>query len=516
MLRRGNVSETGQVDDKTEPVADKIEQNSIVTDSNAAISLQFTTTGPTPITSWQFRNADDTANAVFAGITFDTSSGLMSGTFTAADINQKRQLRVKAMNGISVIDDRTFDFSPSVWDATTGIRLQHPLPGSVLTSRFGPRRPPATGASSSHGGVDFAYPGGITKDVFCAADGEVILTKTNGQGYGMYVMIKHLNGAGQHLITTLYAHLASIYVKQGQKVVGGQAVGREGNTGISSGAHLHFEVRLPNNTRVDPMPFLQGPVSLANIVNADNTPNPSGGTTTVTSTGAATASMVAARSSCAAFGSSYPGTAPPVTPVSPGPPGPGQPVLPPSPTPDDYFEQAWYLTMLSEVNELWNTTVDRSPNNPDVANGLIETSAQRQRVGFVNHPRDPGGTTKFGIAQRYNPKIKIEEATYEQARTTGYNNYWLGSPNCASIAVTSPRIAIMLFDMKYLMGSGTVNRILTQTGVTGTETGAAEQAALTALHEARLQYLKTRPTWGTFGRGWTARAIKVRNFCQTL
>lgn len=504
--RAGSTSETGSVADKTEPVPEKIRQNSIAPDVNASINLTFTTTGPTAVTSWEF-----TPSETFTGVTFNTAAGTMVGTFDPSVRNKKLKLRVKALNGANVIDDRTYDFSAVVSTDDTHIRLTHPLPGSVQTSGYGPRRPPASGASSNHFALDFAYPGGVTKDVLCAADGEVILARP-GTGYGNYVMVKHLNAGGQHLITTLYAHLASIYVKVGQKVVGGQTLGKEGNTGVGTGAHLHFEVRLPNGTKTDPTPYLKGPVQVANVVRPDNTPDTSAGTNVVASNSAVTAPQVASRSSCEPFGPSYPGATPLDTP-------PPAPAVPPTPV-DDPFEKAWYFTMTHEVNPRWMTTPDRSPSDPDVSAGLIATSDQRERVGYVNSPNYPGGTTKFGIAQKSNPHLVVTTMGYDPARSTGFTKYWNagGIANCAVIAATSPKIAVMVFDMNYLHGEGNTRKMLNASGITRTETGAAELAALDKLTQTRIEFLRSinPDSFKRFGRGWTRRAQECLTYARSL
>jgi murein DD-endopeptidase MepM/ murein hydrolase activator NlpD len=510
VARRGNVSETGQVDDKTEVVPNRIKQNSINPNSDRSISLQFSLTTGTA-SSWEFYQADGTTPAAFTGITF-TPGGLMSGTFDAAYLGQKLTLRVKALDSSSaVIDDRTYNFAVS--DYSNGfIQLLHPLPGSVITSGFGPRKPPASGASSEHLALDFAYPGRRTEDVICAADGEVVLARP-GSGYGNYVMVKHCDASGKHLITTLYAHLDDIYVKVGQKVSGGQKLGKEGSTGIGSGPHLHFEVRLPNNTRVDPTPYLRGdsPVVAANSVTSDNQPDPTAGTSNASygpGTRGVTASEVEARQSCPEYGSSYP-----AVPIPPAP-----PLLPTDP-----FELAWKFVMLHEVNSLWESTPDRSPLDPTASppagnavwQGLIDTQPNRQRTGFVNHPSDPGGSTKFGIAQRFNPGVAVEEVDYPTVRSVGYQKYWLAPGNNCS-TMTSTKIAVMAFDMNYLLGPGGSKRVMLEAGVTGNEAGPAELSALDNLYKARLDYLQSRPTWPKFGRGWKKRADDCLAYCKSL
>ena len=495
--RAGNVNSTGQVDDKTEEVVNKISQNAVVPDGTATINMQFTMTrGSEPADHWEF-----TPNT-FTGGVVGLANGTLTGTFSSTLHGNKLQVRVKALRADgSTLDDRTYSFSPSLYDSSNSISLRHPLPESVITSKFGPRKPPAAGASSNHFALDFAYANGSTRDVLCAADGETILARP-GSGYGNYVMVKHNNAAGVHLITTLYAHLDKIYVTVGQKVGAGQAIGKEGKTGIGSGAHLHFEVRLPDNTKVDPTPYLSGPVLVANGVRPNNTPDNSGVSPAEDGGKAVAAPEVAARQSCAPFGVDYP--EPPIPPVPP-----------PPALPTDPFEKAWYFTMTHEVNAKWMTTSDRSPTDPDVAAGLCETQAQRDRTGFIDHPRDPGGVTKFGIANRFNPSVKVKTMPYDIARQTGYNVYWKSAiTNCETIAATAPKMAIMLFDMNYLMGAAGAKTVMVNAGVAGTESGAAELAALDLLNAARLSYLKSKPGWSTFGRGWTRRCAECLAYAK--
>lgn len=109
---------------------------------------------------------------------------------------------------------------------------------------------------STHSGQDFAVPSG-TK-VVAAHGGTVVKAGGNGAGdgpaYGNAVVIKHGNGT-----YTQYAHLSRVEVKVGQVVKTGQEIARSGNTGNSSGPHLHFEIRTTANygSAVDPVAFLR-------------------------------------------------------------------------------------------------------------------------------------------------------------------------------------------------------------------------------------------------------------------
>lgn len=125
-----------------------------------------------------------------------------------------------------------------------------PLPtkGLVRSSPFGMRVHPITGASRMHEGTDFAAPEGMP--ISSMSSGKVVHADVMG-GYGNLVIVDHGGG-----ITTRYAHMSQIAVKIGQAVKPGQRIGAVGNTGQSSGAHLHLEVRVREEA-VDPLPWLK-------------------------------------------------------------------------------------------------------------------------------------------------------------------------------------------------------------------------------------------------------------------
>jgi murein DD-endopeptidase MepM/ murein hydrolase activator NlpD len=124
--------------------------------------------------------------------------------------------------------------------------LDWPLTGPI-TSPFGWRRSPFGGAPDFHPGLDIGVDTGTT--VRAAAAGTVIMAQWYG-GYGNYVLIDHGGG-----ISTGYGHLSSIYVSVGQHVGRGDPIAASGNTGASTGPHLHFEVR-KDGKPIDPSPWL--------------------------------------------------------------------------------------------------------------------------------------------------------------------------------------------------------------------------------------------------------------------
>ncbi len=123
-----------------------------------------------------------------------------------------------------------------------------PLSGGRLSSSFGRRNAPTKGASTYHKGVDWAVPRGTA---IYASSGGTVSKAGWGSGYGYVVYIKHPDGR-----ETRYAHLNKVLVSAGQTVKQGQKIALSGNTGRSTGPHLHFELRI-NGTAVNPLKYLE-------------------------------------------------------------------------------------------------------------------------------------------------------------------------------------------------------------------------------------------------------------------
>jgi murein DD-endopeptidase MepM/ murein hydrolase activator NlpD len=120
-------------------------------------------------------------------------------------------------------------------------RLLFPLLGSaVTTSNFGYRLHPVLGSWIMHAGRDLAAPEGTP--VVAALSGRVVMSGTAG-GYGLAIEIEHERPRRR----TLYGHLSELYVREGDSVRQGEVIGRVGSTGLSTGPHLHFELRLPQD-----------------------------------------------------------------------------------------------------------------------------------------------------------------------------------------------------------------------------------------------------------------------------
>jgi murein DD-endopeptidase MepM/ murein hydrolase activator NlpD len=138
-----------------------------------------------------------------------------------------------------------------------GLHLMWPLPGARVTQPFGPTNvvlePPLGQYAHFHTGVDLAAP--LGSPVLAAADGVVVAVTHSKVGYGNYVILAHGGG-----IVTLYAHLLETDVNMGDRVARGNRLGLEGSTGLSTGPHLHFELRIANQI-TDPFRYMAAPVA---------------------------------------------------------------------------------------------------------------------------------------------------------------------------------------------------------------------------------------------------------------
>jgi len=99
-----------------------------------------------------------------------------------------------------------------------------------------------------HYGIDLANYEGTP--VYASMDGKVVSVGNNPKGFGKYIILQHQGG-----YQTLYAHLSKIIVSVGQRVSQKVKIGEVGNTGLSTGAHLHFGI-YKNQTPVDPLKYL--------------------------------------------------------------------------------------------------------------------------------------------------------------------------------------------------------------------------------------------------------------------
>lgn len=500
---------TGKHDDATDNVLNKIDTSTIMPNADGSVNVTFRmqsfpagTAGLRTPTTWTMTDLATGAAWAVPGVTF-TSNGAtatLSGTFSDADSKKTYKVVVAASDG-SEIDNRGYNFAASKSSASDSIQFVNPLPGGRVTSRFSlTRKHPVTGVVKPHGGCDFSTPGAATKDVVAAADGEVVFTGFEARGAGNYVKIKHLNASGKHLCTTVYMHLDKIYVTEGQKVPAGQAIGKEGNTGTGTAAHLHFECRLPNNSKIDPEPLIRGTLEVARQTDPSNQPVP-GSVETRTSNAVLTPENVDAKQSCANFGPAYPNTET----AEP------QPPPPPVTSSSDPFELAWQLTMETEVIG-WGST---PPTLQSTLDGEIRNKTERRACGFVDHPNDPGGVTKFGIAQRFNKGVSVPEINYEKSRSLGYALFWNGKKP-GNIAAAKPRTAIAFFNIGYLCGLGGLDTIIRNANITALNDVQSVDAICNSMRDYLLGKVAASPGKAAFQKGWMARVETVRSFCKSV
>lgn len=149
-----------------------------------------------------------------------------------------------------IIDGKEFFFLPGITFSQTDkayfvdTSMQLPLDKKILTSPFGYRVSPISGKWKLHAGIDLAAP--VGSKVYACKRG-IVKTATEGNPiYGTYIIIDHGNG-----MTSTYAHLSKLNVNKGASVRQGQIIGLVGTTGMSTGPHLHFEIR-KNGSPTDP------------------------------------------------------------------------------------------------------------------------------------------------------------------------------------------------------------------------------------------------------------------------
>ena len=128
------------------------------------------------------------------------------------------------------------------------VPLASPIEKYYITSSYGYRKDPYTKRRAFHKGIDLGAAWG--SDILATASGEISFVGNYGS-YGKSVFIDHGNG-----IQTRYAHLSKIFVKKGEIVDLGNIIGKIGNTGRSTGKHLHYEIKVYDKAR-NPYPFLR-------------------------------------------------------------------------------------------------------------------------------------------------------------------------------------------------------------------------------------------------------------------
>ena len=137
----------------------------------------------------------------------------------------------------------------NIAESAIAVPSDKPVKTAEFTSGYGTRTDPFRGGAARHQGIDLAAAYGTP--IYATADGVVTDAGYNNGGYGNLVKIDHGRG-----IETRYGHMSAILVREGQRVVRGQQIGRMGSTGRSTGNHLHYEVRIDGRA-VNPIPFMK-------------------------------------------------------------------------------------------------------------------------------------------------------------------------------------------------------------------------------------------------------------------
>lgn len=266
----------------------RIDNTSVTSDDEGNVNETFKLTPESTATPtrWTATVGGQPVNVAIPGTTFDENSGTFSGIVEESARGKNYAIMVTAYEGSSPIDAREFNFYPKDATKEDTIRFVFPLvgTGARITSPFGPRRPPANGASSGHKGIDISCTEGLG-DIVAAADG-IVRVVGPARGFGNWIQIDHRDSNNRLVATTLYAHMLAntITVRPGQRVSAGQKIAVEGNAGIGSGAHLHFELhRGGYKNPVDPVPYFNGeipvPTNTTGELNEDGTDTPVGSET---------------------------------------------------------------------------------------------------------------------------------------------------------------------------------------------------------------------------------------------
>ena len=180
-----------------------------------------------------------------ADISGDIEDAQSDADYYAAEIQAQEELiaaikRAEAEKAAAGVEEHPYTGGAFRWSCPSSTRV---------TSDYGTRVSPMSGASSNHKGIDIGASSGA--DIIAAADGTVTAASYSSAA-GNYVMIDHGGG-----LYTVYMHASSLLVSPGQTVSAGDVIAKVGSTGISTGSHLHFGVSL-NGSYVSPWSYLGG------------------------------------------------------------------------------------------------------------------------------------------------------------------------------------------------------------------------------------------------------------------
>jgi murein DD-endopeptidase MepM/ murein hydrolase activator NlpD len=182
----------------------------------------------------------DTFEVLYAGDEPEGHGEILYASLTFGD-------EVRRIYQFQTHDDGIIDYYDETGKSAKKFLIRKPMADGLFRSGFGPRRHPILGYVRQHTGVDWAADTGT--HLYAAGNGTVIRAEWHRGGYGRRIEIQHLNG-----YVTSYSHLSGFArgIVAGATVRQGQVIGYVGNTGLSTGPHLHYEVQI-NKNFVDPM-----------------------------------------------------------------------------------------------------------------------------------------------------------------------------------------------------------------------------------------------------------------------
>ncbi len=223
---RERIDHIGSTLDRVERFDQKLRALTLLSDPQRNLAMGPTETEP--------GTGAPTTDTQFTQLTAAESPGALLGRLDRLSAEATRQEQsLQEMQAYFQDQKSLLASTPSIWPAR-----------GWVTSDFGSRLDPYTADRVMHAGLDIAAPHG--KEVYAPSDGTVVFAGLEG-GYGNVVVIDHGYG-----IKTRYGHLAKMLVKAGDKVKRGALIAAVGNTGRSTGPHLHYEVRvngIPQNPR---------------------------------------------------------------------------------------------------------------------------------------------------------------------------------------------------------------------------------------------------------------------------
>ncbi len=181
---------------------------------------------------------------IFVGTTHQAQSQLSDSTLMAIFLDYEPRQLIRFMDKSK---SQPLNIREYVYELSFKIPTLNPIANQKITSKFGYRIHPITGAIKKHQGIDIkAFKGQL---VYAAADGEI--TEVGYNPYvGNYIKIKHLLG-----YETVYGHLETYIVEKNSYVYQGQSIGFCGSTGRTTGVHLHFTIHW-RSTSLNPYPFV--------------------------------------------------------------------------------------------------------------------------------------------------------------------------------------------------------------------------------------------------------------------